>query len=111
MATSLDGNTLYMIGLGSNSQGTYPPPNAPVVVKCSADGDDTAKVFVGALQSEQHLNFPTGIACDSTGRVYVADSLNNRVQIFDEKGKFLKNISFSSLRGYGFVIKQVLFIS
>ena len=33
---------------------------------------------------------PLGIACDNSGMVYVADSLNNRIQIFTAEGKFLR---------------------
>ena len=35
------------------------------------------------------FNVPHGIAIDSQGRVFVADRGNNRIQIFDENGKFL----------------------
>ena len=33
---------------------------------------------------------PHAIALDSTGRVFVADRANNRIQIFDQDGKFLE---------------------
>jgi sugar lactone lactonase YvrE len=33
---------------------------------------------------------PHGIAIDSRGRVFVADRANNRIQIFDQDGKFLE---------------------
>ena len=33
---------------------------------------------------------PYGIACDSTGKVYVADSWNHRIQVFTAEGKFLR---------------------
>lgn len=36
------------------------------------------------------FNTPHGIAVDGSGRVYVADRENDRVQIFDAKGKFLE---------------------
>jgi peptidylamidoglycolate lyase len=36
------------------------------------------------------FDLPHGIALDSEGRVYVADRGNARVQIFDPKGRFLK---------------------
>lgn len=36
------------------------------------------------------FNDPQGIACDSTGEVYVADSGNHRVQVFTAEGKFLR---------------------
>ena len=32
---------------------------------------------------------PCGIACDSTGKVYVADTDNHRIQVFTAEGKFL----------------------
>jgi DNA-binding beta-propeller fold protein YncE len=35
------------------------------------------------------FNVPHGIAMDSTGRVFVADRGNNRIQIFDQQGKYL----------------------
>ena len=33
---------------------------------------------------------PLGIACDSTGKVYVADTGNHRIQVFTAEGKFLR---------------------
>jgi sugar lactone lactonase YvrE len=35
------------------------------------------------------FNLPGGIAISSDGRVYVADSCNRRIQVFDRQGKFL----------------------
>ena len=34
--------------------------------------------------------YPWGVTCDSTGNVYVADSANNRIQVFTASGKFLR---------------------
>ncbi len=39
-----------------------------------------------------HLNIPRGIAVNSTGHVYVADSGNHRVQVFDKAGIYLYTI-------------------
>jgi DNA-binding beta-propeller fold protein YncE len=36
------------------------------------------------------FNEPHGIATDAKGRVYVADRANNRIQVFDPDGNFLK---------------------
>ena len=38
---------------------------------------------------EGKFNYPTHVALDAVGDVYVMDSLNFRVQIFDRTGKFL----------------------
>ena len=35
------------------------------------------------------FNSPCGIACDSTGKVYVVDRCNNCIQVFTAEGKFL----------------------
>ena len=34
--------------------------------------------------------FPCGVTCDSTGNFYVADTINDRIQVFTESGKFLR---------------------
>src|SRR5262249_10616926 len=39
------------------------------------------------------FNVPHSIAIDSKGRLYVADRSNNRIQIFDQSGKFLNQWS------------------
>jgi len=38
------------------------------------------------------FNFPTHIFVDTTGRVYVTDSLNSRVQVFSAEGKYAFHI-------------------
>jgi len=39
-----------------------------------------------------HFGYPTGVAVDSSGHVYVADEWNNRVQVFDSSGAYLTTI-------------------
>lgn len=58
------------------------------------------KVFVFDLEGSKVLEFgergsekgqfkyPNGVEADSKGNIYVADSGNNRVQVFDREGKF-----------------------
>jgi tripartite motif-containing protein 71 len=47
----------------------------------------------GGSQSGQigdgQFNGPTGVALDTTGKVYVVDTLNNRIQVFNNNGTFL----------------------
>jgi DNA-binding beta-propeller fold protein YncE len=38
------------------------------------------------------FNFPTHLAADGHGNIYVTDSMNNRIQVFDAKGNFLRQI-------------------
>ncbi|KAI8503672.1 hypothetical protein Bbelb_186430 [Branchiostoma belcheri] len=41
-----------------------------------------------------NLNYPTGICVDSLGRVIVADSGNNRVEMFTAEGKHIRTIAY-----------------
>lgn len=42
---------------------------------------------------EGEFNIPHGISLDGNGNVYVADRENNRIQIFDPNGKFIKQFA------------------
>lgn len=41
-------------------------------------------------KDEGEFNFPSHIAVGPTGNLYVADTMNGRIQIFDTDGKFIK---------------------
>ncbi|MBI5049038.1 MAG: 6-bladed beta-propeller [Deltaproteobacteria bacterium] len=41
-------------------------------------------------REEGEFNFPSFIAVDRKGNVYVVDTMNGRVQVFDPEGKFLR---------------------
>ena len=43
----------------------------------------------GRGTADGHFRAPTGIAADAAGDIYVVDSENNRVQMFDPEGHFL----------------------
>jgi peptidylamidoglycolate lyase len=45
---------------------------------------------------ENEFNIPHGISLDDYDNVYVADRENNRIQIFDSAGKFIKQFSDNS---------------
>ena len=40
--------------------------------------------------NKEQFDRALGIACDSTGKVYVADTYNHRIQVFTAEGQFLK---------------------
>jgi DNA-binding beta-propeller fold protein YncE len=58
------------------------------VVKFSKNGE-FIKWWGGKGSGVGQFNVPHSIAIDSKGRLYVADRSNNRIQIFDQEGKYL----------------------
>ncbi|HVA95122.1 MAG TPA: peptidyl-alpha-hydroxyglycine alpha-amidating lyase family protein [Candidatus Dormibacteraeota bacterium] len=77
-------------------------PNGDIFVADGHGGDSNARIvkfskegkFIKAWgkkgSAPGEFNEPHAIAMDSKGRIYVADRGNNRIQIFDQDGKFLK---------------------
>jgi formylglycine-generating enzyme required for sulfatase activity/sugar lactone lactonase YvrE len=66
------------------------------VQKCTLTGSSgTCAIFAGETgvfgDDFSHLH-PLAVAVDNSGRVYVADEWNNRVQIFDSNGAYLTTI-------------------
>ena len=61
------------------------------VLKCNLAGDcaDFAGESTIPGADDNHFQWPTDVAVDSTGKVYVADEANHRVQIFDNSGSFI----------------------
>lgn len=53
--------------------------------------------FAGSGAKPGLLNTPHAIAISKENKVYIADTGNNRIQIFDSNGKFIKSIG-----GFGF---------
>jgi DNA-binding beta-propeller fold protein YncE len=45
--------------------------------------------FGSSGSGEGEFDRPTDVAVDHDGVIYVSDWLNNRLQIFDETGKFI----------------------
>jgi hypothetical protein len=94
-AFSPDGKTLYVTGYvyfnwnGYSRQGVY---------KINYEKNSPPEVFAGNMEANgfgddnAHFAIPNSVVCDAKGRVYVADYLNNRIQIYDPDGKFLKTI-------------------
>ena len=48
------------------------------------------KTFGGKGTGKSQFNYPWGITCDTSGRVLVADSENDRVQVFTPEGRFVR---------------------
>ncbi|HMF80495.1 MAG TPA: NHL repeat-containing protein [Candidatus Acidoferrum sp.] len=59
------------------------------IVKLSPDGHVLSN-WGSKGSADGQFNDPTSVAVDSTtGKVYVADPINKRIQVFDQNGKFL----------------------
>jgi DNA-binding beta-propeller fold protein YncE len=58
------------------------------IAKFSKDGK-LIKTWGKHGKAQGEFDTPHGIALDSSGRVYVADRVNSRVQVFDADGKFI----------------------
>jgi RNA polymerase sigma-70 factor (ECF subfamily) len=86
VAVPPDGKWIYFASWGASHAVQRAPldkPGSPAIFVGEVDkpGDDNA-----------HFNAPTGVACDKDGNVYVADSGNKRIQVFNPDGKHLKTI-------------------
>jgi hypothetical protein len=71
-----------------------------VVFRNSMEKAGNPEVFAGVRgksgKDDAHFDRVGGLACDSAGNVYVADSGNSRVQVFSSEGKLLKSIPVES---------------
>jgi DNA-binding beta-propeller fold protein YncE len=56
------------------------------------DGKFLGKLGKGKGDIEETFLFPTFLTVDAKGNLYIADTLNSRVQEFDAEGKFVKQI-------------------
>lgn len=101
VAVSPDGKWAYLTGFSYRYSYNFDTLNAVTRIALDREGD--AEIFKGAIGSSggqavaagsepgQFKN-ATSVACDAQGRVYVSDFMNDRIQVFDADGKFLKEI-------------------
>lgn len=105
-ALSPDGKTLYLTGYNfcyygraSNDIVTSGAWDAfHCVMKMDLAGDKPPELFAGKAEvgkagsDDNSFQIPISVAVDAKGRVYVADFLNDRVQVFGADGKLLRKI-------------------
>jgi len=65
----------------------------PVLAHALPEGSILKLSFGTQGEKDGQFWFPNGIAVDSKGRIFVADSNNGRMQAFDKNGKFLFKIN------------------
>jgi hypothetical protein len=86
-AVSPDGKWIYLGGY----------INKNFVQRIAFHKDGALECFLGNPdgkrgQGDKEFDGVSSVACDAKGRVYIADYCNDRVQVFSEKGEFLKSI-------------------
>jgi DNA-binding beta-propeller fold protein YncE len=73
----------------ADGHGDFPVPKTnDRIVKYSKDGK-FIKAWGRHGSGQGEFDEPHGLVMDSAGRLFVADRANNRIQIFDQDGKFL----------------------
>ena len=97
-ALSPDGKWLYLAGYSYRNSRDYDTLHG--VARMPADGSGGLEPFLGSLKIREGFGTEPGkfrnaasVDCDSKGRIYVADWLNDRVQIFSPEGAFLKSVT------------------
>ncbi len=99
MAFSPDGKHLYLTGYHWGCSYPRDAGSWHGVYRLEYDKDDPPRVFAGVMKEDgdgtdaKHFTVPTCVDTDSKGRVYVADYMNDRVQIFSPGGELLKSLA------------------
>jgi len=78
------------------SQGHNPGGGDPRVLKFDANGK-FIKSWGGRGSEPGKFTAAHGIAIDAQGLVWVADRENQRIQIFDQDGKFIREVKYAGL--------------
>src|SRR5208283_714681 len=83
MAIDEENRFLYVVDTGSDVVDVFDADNYKLLRKIGTPGKKHL------LSDAGNFALPTNVAVDKEGNVYVTDTLNNRVEIFDADGKFI----------------------
>ena len=87
VATDLNLNRLYVADSKQHCIAVYDTETGLLITKFGKRGT-----------GEGEFAFPTDVAIGSDGRIYVADAMNRRVQIFDSSYRFVEKLGTEGLR-------------
>ena len=68
---------------------TAAPTSVPAVEPSEVPGAGTVEFVWQVTSDEDPLYWPSGLALDAQGTLYVADTRNHRIQLFDGDGQYL----------------------
>jgi DNA-binding beta-propeller fold protein YncE len=72
-----------------NMSSTIRQPSGPIISTLQQQQQQYSFVKELGTASQYQLQYPTGVAVDSSGNVYVVDSANGTIQKFTSAGKFI----------------------
>ncbi len=78
------------------------------LIKLDFNGKMTAKI-VGAKGSKSALQKPVGIALDTEENIYVADSLNKEIKVFNREGTYLRSIPINGWQEQTYTLPYLCF--
>ena len=99
VAISPDGKTVYLAHF--HWRFAWQQNGLHCVTKMSMDTDEPPQLFAGSSKQDGsgsengQFRYATSVDVDETGRVYVSDYMNDRIQVFDPDGVHLRNIPVS----------------
>lgn len=96
VAFSNDGKYIYSTGYlaGDLASGHW----LPVIMRAEYESQNAATVFIGSMDpntsgtAEGQFKAPLCVTVDNNNNILVADYMNDRIQVFNAEGKFLKLI-------------------
>ena len=99
-AFSNDGKYIYSTGYRVNAgyQASFNGHWLPVVMRAEFNSKESAKVFIGDTKQESsgsengQLKVPVCVIVDSENNILVADYMNDRIQVFNAEGKYIKSM-------------------
>ncbi len=98
-ALSPDGRWLYLTGYTFHPGHPRPWQWMPCVMRLDFETGEKPELFAGSQHlteigsDDSHFQVPTSVACDAKGRVYVADYMNDRIQVFTPDGKLTHSVA------------------